>query len=90
MVITTSRSLLDIAQRVARRHYDGHITMLRFTSGWKVAFGTVTERDEIASLEAFASLDDALADLIANECDPRTHAMRGSGMDMFRDALRGG
>jgi len=32
--------LIAIAERVAGEKYDGHLTLMRFTSGWKVMFGT--------------------------------------------------
>lgn len=31
---------LDLLEEIAKRSYDGHVTLLRFTSGWKVVFGT--------------------------------------------------
>lgn len=33
-------TLLDLVSKVADREYDGHLTIYRFTTGWKVLFGT--------------------------------------------------
>ena len=32
--------LVTIAEQVAQGKHDGHLTLMRFTSGWKVMFGT--------------------------------------------------
>lgn len=39
--------LLKIAERVARMVSDGHLTIMRFTTNWRVGFGTPDGRDSI-------------------------------------------
>ncbi len=61
--------LLKKAVEVADRHHDGHITFLKFTTGWKVSFGTPDldtgyGRKEIRDLKAFDSLQEALEGLL--------------------------
>ncbi len=60
-------TLLSIANTIAKDSYDGHLTILRFTTNWKSAFGTVVERDEINSLEPYRSLNKALHTMIVEE-----------------------
>jgi hypothetical protein len=61
--------LLRRAQELAREQYDGHLTMLRFTGGWKVMLGTPDLRSgdgsgEVSRLRSFGSLEEALSDLL--------------------------
>lgn len=34
-------------ERVARERYDGHFTVMRFTTNWRVMFRTPNDRDDI-------------------------------------------
>lgn len=57
--------LLKQVQRIAETSFDGHFTILSFTTGWKAAFGTVdvdtgNGRDQIWSLPNFRTLKEAL------------------------------
>ena len=66
-----SLDLLTLAENLACEKADGHLTILRFTTGWKVAIGTPslfgTEgRDEVEKLKSHKTLAEALANLIAN------------------------
>lgn len=61
--------LLKKAVDVADRDHDGHITFLKFTTGWKASFGTPDldsgyGRKEIRDLKAFDSLQEALEGLL--------------------------
>lgn len=47
--------------------YDGHYTIFKFTTGFKVCFGTITERDEINKLEKYDTLKKAIVNLLINE-----------------------
>jgi len=49
--------LFEELQRIANEKFDGHFTVMKFTTNWRVGFGTVNERSEIAALpsgETFA------------------------------------
>lgn len=82
-------SLLAQAQAYADLHHGGHLTIFKFTSGWKVAYDTpeMTGSGEAAwdgylqveSLTNYGRLDDALAALLAE---------RVAFRDMDVDALR--
>lgn len=61
--------LLEMAEYRAAQRYDGHLTIMRFTTGWKVMFGTPdldggTGRDEVADLTGYPTLAIALRVLL--------------------------
>jgi hypothetical protein len=58
------RATLKIAEEIARSHFDGHLTIMRFTTHWKVMFGTPAHRDEIKRLPYFLTLREALEWLV--------------------------
>ncbi len=63
--------LLTIAQRIAEKKHDGHLTIMRFTAGWKAMFGTPdldsgNGRKEVENLVRHETLDEALFHLILN------------------------
>jgi hypothetical protein len=59
--------MLRLAEDFADSHEDGHLTIMRFTTGWKIMFGTpeltIDGRDEIWRLATFKSLEAALENL---------------------------
>ena len=63
-----STNYIEAAERLARERYDGHLTLMRFTNGWKAVFGTPdihgAERAEVGALATADSADDACRDLV--------------------------
>lgn len=64
--------LLREAERLAEQHQDGHLTIMRFTGGWKVMFSTPVldlyrGRPEVERLVQHETLEDALAELCKQE-----------------------
>jgi hypothetical protein len=63
--------LLKIAELIARTRYDGHLTIMRFTTHWKAMFGTpnldIDGRVEVRRLKGFPTLEQALKQLILEE-----------------------
>jgi len=60
--------LLRQAERIALERADGHLTIMRFTTGWKVMLGTPdldsgAGRKEVGQLKSFESLGQALEEL---------------------------
>lgn len=58
-----------VADQVAEQLYDGHMTIMRFTTGWKCVFGTpdlgnVEERETVWRLPTFRSMSEAVVDAI--------------------------
>ena len=60
--------LIAVAEGIACKERDGHLTMMRFTSGWKVMFGTpnldIGGRDEVRQLVISPTLEAALISAI--------------------------
>jgi len=63
--------LFEIAEGMAKQKYDGHLTVMRFTTHWKVMFGTpnldIDGRQEVRQLKAYSSLAEALKELVCSE-----------------------
>lgn len=71
MTDLTLAALVDAAESMARERADGHLTLLRFTSGWKAALSTPdldtgAGREQIWVLPSFPRLKLALQWLLAN------------------------
>jgi len=45
----------------ARVHFDGHFTILRFTSNWRVGFGTPNSREDIDAMAEGKTFDEAMS-----------------------------
>ncbi len=62
-------TLLALTEKVAVKKHDGHVTILRFTTGWKSTFCTPDldshhGREQVKSIPAHSSLRDSLIDLL--------------------------
>ena len=64
-------SLLKMAEKIALTKGDGHLSIFRFTTGWKALFGIpnldIDGRKEVSSLQSFDSLEETLENLIISE-----------------------
>ena len=61
--------LMDVVEERARRQNDGHLTLLRFTTGWKAMFGTPdldtgAGRTQVNALVMYPTLLEALLALL--------------------------
>ncbi|NCB67117.1 MAG: hypothetical protein EOM48_13260, partial [Bacilli bacterium] len=45
---------------IADKEFDGHFTLMKFTSNWRLTFGTVEDRDMISLAECALTLDEVL------------------------------
>jgi hypothetical protein len=57
--------LLTLVCMAAKYHEDGHLTILKFTTGWKCMIGTPDldsggGRNQIAAIKSYKSMDDAI------------------------------
>lgn len=52
MMTDNDVKLLNELRRIANEKFDGHFTVMKFTTNWRVGFGTVNERFEIEALPA--------------------------------------
>jgi hypothetical protein len=65
-------SLMVELEEIAKAEADGHITILKFTTGWKAAFGTPNldigeEREKLLQLQSHSTYESAVKDLIKNK-----------------------
>jgi hypothetical protein len=49
---------------ICNRDFSGHFTILSFTTEYKFAFGTVTEREDIEILIPYDNINDAIENAI--------------------------
>ena len=69
------------AIRVAKKRHDGHFAIMRFTTNWRVMFGTPYGRDDIDQAFAGLTFADAAGAALAKE-QIETHRVtqnRGKG-----------
>ena len=62
-------TLFDILEEMAKKEADGHITIMKFTTGWKVAFSTPdlfsgNGNEQISKLKNYDTLKEAIKDLL--------------------------
>jgi len=61
-------TLMSLAEQIAVDRSDGHLTLMRFTTGWKWVLGTPNldgeGRSEVSALPTFGSAREALVSLI--------------------------
>ena len=65
---------IRMAEKLARQNYDGHLSILKFTGGWKVLFGTPNVdngegREQIRSLPIYPSLEAGLKTIVISELE---------------------
>lgn len=56
--------LMSTVCTIATLKYDGHFTILSFTTNFKGSFGTVTKREDIETLSPCLSLKELLLQMI--------------------------
>ncbi|OQA93941.1 MAG: hypothetical protein BWY27_00007 [Bacteroidetes bacterium ADurb.Bin234] len=62
-------TLIALAEKVAAEASDGHLTLMRFTTGWKAFLKTPNldtgdGRKEVADIQMYATLKEALINLL--------------------------
>lgn len=67
--VTETARLLEMAEFRAEQNFDGHLTIMRFTTGWKATFGTPDldsgfGRVQVADLTPYLTLREALRALL--------------------------
>lgn len=61
--------LLARVQEVANSKFDGHMTILKFTSNWRVGFVTPTAREEVSALAVGKTFAEAASNALSCICD---------------------
>jgi hypothetical protein len=62
----TDAELLADLERVASRLHDGHVTIMRFTTNWRVGFGTPLWRCDICDMASGKTFADAALAALAD------------------------
>jgi len=62
-------TLIQKAEALAKEKTDGHLSILKFTTGYKVFLGTPNldigeERENISNMNSFSTLEEALKSLL--------------------------
>ena len=62
-------TLIELAEMLAAEEADGHLTLMRFTTGWKVFLKTPnldtgSGREEVANIQMHGTLKEALIALL--------------------------
>lgn len=57
---TETIELLEKCEHIANQKYDGHFTIMRFTTNWKFCFGQPLSYDEIQLMSTGKTLKEAL------------------------------
>lgn len=56
-----NQSIIDF---ISKKDFGGHFTILSFTTEYKFAFGTVTEREDIENLASYYTINSAIENAI--------------------------
>jgi hypothetical protein len=60
-------------EQIADRHFDGHFTVMKFTTNWRVSFGGQPDgREAIQKMAEGPTLPDAVAGAIEQFLDEKT------------------
>ncbi len=52
--------MLRVLEELAKKHSDGHFTIMRFTTNWRVVFSTPTDRDDISEMPVGKTVEEAI------------------------------
>ena len=56
-----NQSIIDF---ISNKDFDGHFTILSFTTHYKFSFGIITEREDIYNLYPYDSINDAIENAV--------------------------
>ena len=65
--------LMKLSIDYANRHYDGHLTIMKFTTNWKVTFGTPNSRGEIDRMATGKTIEEALFNAMITDQEDELH-----------------
>ena len=69
---TKLQTLIELAAAIAKRRADGHLSIMKFTTGWKVVMGTPIlepmseDYDRLLAMPTYASIETALQAFVEN------------------------
>lgn len=59
-------AIFDKFKEIADKEYDGHFTLLKFTTNWICSFGTITDFMEIQNMSVGSTMEEAILNAIDN------------------------
>ena len=62
-----SSNLLEVLEQIAKIRADGHLTILKFTTNWRIGFTIPNSREDIDNLWDGESFEEAATQAIAFE-----------------------
>lgn len=62
--------LLEHVQEIANSDFDGHFTLMKFTTNWKACFGTPEERHLIDQMATGKTMEEALLEALRTRIHP--------------------
>lgn len=62
--MTANNNLLSQVIEHANKNYDGHFSLFKFTTNWRVCYGTVCSRGDIGQMHYGNTMDEVLQKLI--------------------------
>lgn len=79
-------ALLKIAGKLAEEDFSGHLTIMKFTTNWRVGYGTPSDdghtRDFIGCLTEGKTLYEALVNFVIDELFKKLECSRGLGSEV--------
>lgn len=60
MIGTEGKKVLEVLIEIAERDYDGHFSLLKFTTNWRCCFGTVSEYWHIEQMAVGKTMEEAI------------------------------
>lgn len=67
---------LEIVQDLADEMFEGHFTIMKFTTNYRGCYYTIDNREDISHLEGFGTLDELLIDMIKIGLDAKINSTR--------------
>lgn len=63
-----NEGLMTVLEQIADKNHDGHFTVMKFTTNWRVCFGTPEDRaDRMSDMEVGATFEEAALKAITKE-----------------------
>jgi hypothetical protein len=75
----TDSILLAKLSRVAREQFDGHLTVMRFTPNWRIAFGESASRSDIDAMPLGKTFAEAATVALSGVADSQTEQPEDAG-----------
>lgn len=72
---------LKAAEDIAKERFDGHYTLMRFTTNWRFCFGTISDRADIDRMISGATMVDAVMLGVITENNAYEHYKDGGFTD---------